>query len=130
MFLTVEVEAKNFVLNLGHLRRRETVVQPTTPKKGRLRIRRIREGHDDQARRDRAIRAPGRCHPQRKPRAPGERSAGTQEPGRDVLEMLAKEWRGEGGVPRLEQRIGKDLNTLTRAEADEWIDRLTPEHQR
>jgi hypothetical protein len=47
-----------------------------------------------------------------------------------VLEMLAKEWRGEGGVPRLEQRIGKDLNTLTRAEADEWIDRLTPEHQR
>ena len=29
----VEVEAKNFVLNIGHQGWREPVVQPTTPKK-------------------------------------------------------------------------------------------------
>lgn len=33
-----KVEAKNFVLNIGHLGLRELVVQPPTPKKRRLRI--------------------------------------------------------------------------------------------
>jgi hypothetical protein len=41
MVLAREVEAKNFVLYIGHLGRRELVVQPPTPKKGRLRMRRI-----------------------------------------------------------------------------------------
>jgi hypothetical protein len=45
----------------------------------------------------------------------------------DLLKTLAVEWRGESGVERLENRIGKPLTDLTRAEADEWIDRLTPE---
>jgi hypothetical protein len=45
----------------------------------------------------------------------------------DLLRTLAVEWRGENGVERLENRIGKPLADLTRAEADEWIDRLTPE---
>lgn len=45
----------------------------------------------------------------------------------DLLKTLAIEWRGENGVERLETRIGKPLTDLTRAEADEWIDRLTPE---
>jgi hypothetical protein len=45
----------------------------------------------------------------------------------DLLKTLAVEWRGENGVERLENRIGKPLADLTRAEADEWIDRLTPE---
>jgi hypothetical protein len=45
----------------------------------------------------------------------------------DLLKTLAVEWRGENGVERLENRIGKPLANLTRAEADEWIDRLTPE---
>jgi hypothetical protein len=45
----------------------------------------------------------------------------------DLLKTLATEWRGENGVERLENRIGKPLADLTRAEADEWIDRLTPE---
>ena len=45
----------------------------------------------------------------------------------DLLKTLAVEWRGESGVERLENRIGKPLADLTRAEADEWIDRLTPE---
>ncbi len=45
----------------------------------------------------------------------------------DLLKTLAVEWRGENGVERLENRIGKPLTELTRAEADEWIDRLTPE---
>jgi hypothetical protein len=45
----------------------------------------------------------------------------------DLLKTLAVEWRGENGVERLENRIGKPLTDLTRAEADEWIDRLTPE---
>jgi hypothetical protein len=45
----------------------------------------------------------------------------------DLLRTLAVEWRGENGVERLENRIGKPLADLTRTEADEWIDRLTPE---
>src|SRR5215208_3557954 len=45
----------------------------------------------------------------------------------DLLKTLAVEWRGENDVERLENRIGKPLADLTRAEADEWIDRLTPE---
>jgi hypothetical protein len=45
----------------------------------------------------------------------------------DLLKTLAVEWRGESGVERLENRIGKPLTDLTRAEADDWIDRLTPE---
>ncbi len=45
----------------------------------------------------------------------------------DLLKTLATEWRGENGVERLENRIGKPLGSLTRAEADDWIDRLTPE---
>ena len=45
----------------------------------------------------------------------------------DLLKTLATEWRGENGVERLENRIGKPLANLTRTEADEWIDRLTPE---
>src|SRR5215216_3636134 len=45
----------------------------------------------------------------------------------DLLKTLAVEWRGENGIERLENRIGKPLADLTRAEADEWIDRLTPE---
>lgn len=45
----------------------------------------------------------------------------------DLLKTLAIEWRGDNGVERLENRIGKPLTDLTRAEADEWVDRLTPE---
>ena len=45
----------------------------------------------------------------------------------DLLKTLATEWRGENGVERLENRIVKPLPDLTRAEADDWIDRLTPE---
>ncbi|MDP8951430.1 MAG: hypothetical protein M3N18_04180 [Actinomycetota bacterium] len=44
----------------------------------------------------------------------------------DLLRTLAEELRGENGVARLEGRIGKPLGELSRAEADEWIDRLTP----
>jgi hypothetical protein len=47
----------------------------------------------------------------------------------DLLKTLATEWRGENGVERLENRIGKPLADLTRTEADEWIDRLTPEER-
>ncbi len=45
----------------------------------------------------------------------------------DLLRTLAEELRGENGVERLEAKIGKSLSELSRAEADEWIDRLTPE---
>ncbi|MGF1473223.1 MAG: hypothetical protein ACFB50_15985 [Rubrobacteraceae bacterium] len=47
----------------------------------------------------------------------------------DLLKTLAVEWRGENGVERLEGRVGKPLAELTRIEADDWIDRLTPEDQ-
>jgi hypothetical protein len=45
----------------------------------------------------------------------------------DLLRTLAVEWAGDGGVERLEGRVGKPLTELSRSEADEWIDRLTPE---
>ena len=44
----------------------------------------------------------------------------------DLLRTRAEELRGESGVARLESRIGKSLTDLSRAEADEWIDRLAP----
>lgn len=45
----------------------------------------------------------------------------------DLLRALAVEWAGDGGVDRLEKRIGKPIPELDRAEADEWIQRLRPE---
>ena len=68
-----------------------------------------------------------------------ESSQGTSRRGRggkarksqiDLLRTLAEELRGENGVARLEGRIGKPLGELTRVEADEWIDRLTPAEER
>jgi hypothetical protein len=47
----------------------------------------------------------------------------------DLLRTLAEELRGEDGVARLEGRIGKTLSELTRDEADEWIERLTPDER-
>jgi hypothetical protein len=66
-----------------------------------------------------------------KPAASSKRGSGREAKARksqvDLLKTLAVEWRGENGVERLENRVGKPLTNLTRAEADEWIDRLTPE---
>ena len=65
--------------------------------------------------------------PREAPRGGG--SGGSQKARKsqvDLLRTLAEELRGENGVSRLEGRIGKTLAELTRAEADEWIDRLTP----
>jgi hypothetical protein len=66
--------------------------------------------------------------PAAKPSGRG-RSSGSQKARKsqvDLLRTLAEELRGENGVERLEARIGKPLSELTKAEADEWIDRLTP----
>jgi hypothetical protein len=41
MVLAREVEAKNFVLNIGHLGRRELVVQPATSEERGLGVKRI-----------------------------------------------------------------------------------------
>lgn len=45
----------------------------------------------------------------------------------DLLKTLAIELRGEDGVAKLEEKIGKSLEELTRAEAEDWISTLTPE---
>ena len=66
------------------------------------------------------------------PAKSGRGSRGSQKARKsqvDLLKTLAVEWRGENGVDRLESRIGKPLTDLTRIEADDWIDRLTPEDQ-
>jgi hypothetical protein len=47
----------------------------------------------------------------------------------DLLKTLAEELRGEGGVQRLETRIGKPLSELTVEEANEWLSRLSPEEE-
>ncbi len=73
--------------------------------------------------------APAPAAPAEKPAA-GKGRGGTQKARKsqvDLLKTLAVEMRGENGVERLETRLGKPLTDLTRAEADEWIDRLTPE---
>jgi hypothetical protein len=44
----------------------------------------------------------------------------------DFIKTLAEEWRGSEGVQRLEARIGKPIDELSREEAEGWIDRLTP----
>lgn len=44
----------------------------------------------------------------------------------DFIKTLAEEWRGSEGVQRLEGRIGKPIDELSREEAEGWIDRLTP----
>ncbi len=44
----------------------------------------------------------------------------------DLLRTLAQELRGDNGVARLEARIGQPLTELSKADADLWIDRLTP----
>ncbi|MGH3089906.1 MAG: hypothetical protein ACRDSJ_21710 [Rubrobacteraceae bacterium] len=45
----------------------------------------------------------------------------------DLLKTLAVEARGENGVEKLEKHLGKSISELTRQEADQWIDKLTPE---
>jgi len=64
-----------------------------------------------------------RAAPQRGGRGGSQKARKSQI---DLLRTLAEELRGENGVARLESRIGKPLGELTRSEADEWIDRLTP----
>ena len=59
--------------------------------------------------------------------APSKRGGKARKSQVDLLKTLAVEGRGENGVERLENRLGKPLKDMTRAEADEWIDRLTPE---
>lgn len=75
--------------------------------------------------------APGEAAPEEEaPKASRRGARGSQKARKsqvDLLKTLAIEWRGDNGVERLENRIGKPLTDLTRAEADEWIDRLTPE---
>jgi hypothetical protein len=60
-----------------------------------------------------------------------ERGGGSRAPKSqiDFIKTLAEEWRGEKGVERLESRIGKPLSELTREEAEQWIDRLTPKEE-
>ena len=62
-----------------------------------------------------------------KPASSSKRGGKARKSQVDLLKTLAVEWRGENGIERLENRIGKPLADMTRAEADEWIDRLTPE---
>ncbi|CAN5810140.1 hypothetical protein BH18ACT11_BH18ACT11_07610 [soil metagenome] len=62
-----------------------------------------------------------------KPATQSKRGGKARKSQVDLLKTLAVEWRGENGVERLETRVGKPLTDMTRTEADEWIDRLTPE---
>ncbi len=44
----------------------------------------------------------------------------------DLLKRLTTDLRGDDGVERFEQKLGKKVEELTTAEASEWIDRLSP----
>ena len=75
----------------------------------------------------RAVEDNGRAEGSAAPPRRGGSSQKARKSQVDLLKTLAVEWRGENGVERLKNRIGKPLADLTRVEADEWIDRLTPE---
>lgn len=45
----------------------------------------------------------------------------------DLLKTLLVEARGDDGVQKMEKHLGKSISELTRQEADQWIDKLTPE---
>lgn len=47
----------------------------------------------------------------------------------DLLKTLLVEARGEDGVQRMENHLGRSISELTRQEADQWIDKLTPENR-
>ncbi len=47
----------------------------------------------------------------------------------DLLKTLLVEARGDDGVQRMENHLGKSISELTRQEADQWIDKLTPENR-
>ncbi len=47
----------------------------------------------------------------------------------DLLKTLAVEIRGEDGIEKMEEHIGKRLSDLSSPEADGWIERLTPSEQ-
>ena len=84
---------------------------------------------DGSAQEKRAAEGNGRTEESSAPESSSRRGASgkARKSQVDLLKTLAVEWRGENGIERLENRIGKPLADLTRAEADEWIDRLTPE---
>ncbi|MDQ3795757.1 MAG: hypothetical protein M3316_08860 [Actinomycetota bacterium] len=82
---------------------------------------------EDAPRRSRTVEDNGRAERTAASSRKGGSSQKVRKSQVDLLKTLATEWRGENGVERLENRIGKPLADLTRAEADDWIDRLTPE---
>ncbi|MBA2693262.1 MAG: hypothetical protein H0U65_12355 [Rubrobacter sp.] len=47
----------------------------------------------------------------------------------NLLKTLLVEARGDDGVQRMENHLGKSISELTRQEADQWIDKLTPENR-
>ncbi|MCA1718769.1 MAG: hypothetical protein LC781_18745 [Actinobacteria bacterium] len=92
-----------------------------------IRNARSRTDEEDTAQGSQAVEDNGRAE---KAGASSRKGGGSQKARKsqvDLLKTLATEWRGENGVERLENRIGKPLADLTRTEADDWIDRLTPE---
>lgn len=63
--------------------------------------------------------------PAEEKRYAGGRDAKARKSQIDLLKTLAVEVRGENGVERLEAKIGKKIEELTRDEANSWIDRLS-----
>jgi hypothetical protein len=65
------------------------------------------------------------------PEASGEGSPRAKKAGKsqvNLLKTLLVEARGDDGVQKMENHLGKPLSDLTRQEADKWIDKLTPEN--
>lgn len=60
----------------------------------------------------------------RRAKAPDPQRA--RKPQVDTLKWMAVAIKGNDGVEKLEEQLGKKLSALTRGEADEWIARLEP----
>jgi hypothetical protein len=112
---------------------RPTPIRGAGPRQDGRQGQRRNEAADEPAAEPEASAGSTNGHAEEEAPAPAARKGGSRAGAKarksqvDLLRTLAVEWAGDGGVERLEGRVGKPLTDLTRAEADEWIDRLTPE---
>ena len=112
---------------------RPTPIRGASPRQDGRQGQRRNEAADEPAPEPEASAGSTNGHTEEEVPAPAARKGGSRAGAKarksqvDLLRTLAVEWAGDGGVERLEGRVGKPLTDLTRAEADEWIDRLTPE---
>ncbi len=102
-------------------------------RKAVARVERLRKDAEDAAAREKAPEAPSTDEEEEAVPDFGDMQGAAQKARKsqvDLIRTLAEELHGEEGVAQIEKRLGKSLTELSRAEADELIDEMTPEEAR